>query len=541
MARIDLDQSPSRYIQIADDLKAQILAGRFGASGRLPTTRDLARTIGVNRNTVVAAYAKLEEWGLAKAHVGRGTFALPPMPDAPPENPSRVSGAGISEDPSSMHPSTRPDGLGARSRGMGRRGLSFLRSNTPWSGLFSRSMEGGHLESLAAIYSLGTMKGAISFAGSFPALELLPRAAFRSAIDKALGTRPSRSLAYGPAQGSLPLREWIAEDMTRRGMPTDPDEVLITNGSQQAIDLIARAFLDRGDLVLLENPTYSGAISTFHSFGARLAGLPMDGEGLVSGAIPSRTARGGAKLLYTIPSFQNPTAGVMSEPRRRQILEEAAAAGLLVIEDDWASDLRFEGIDPPTLRSLDPDGRVIYVSTFAKKLIPSLRIGWIAAAKPIVERLTILKQINDCCTSPLIQAALYHFCKDASLDRHLHRVRRTYRLRRDKMIAAMERHFPKPTAWSTPPGGLFLWVRLPEGVDSSAVAADAEQRGVLVSRGEPFHLDGGGQGNLRLTFASSRPSEIDAGVRRLGSLLREHASSAKHRPRSARREAVPLV
>lgn len=554
MATLDLDQSRARYVRIAEDLKTQILAGRFGPEGRLPTTRDLARTLRVNRNTVIAAYAKLAEWGFARAHVGRGTFAVRPasvpgkagkagpggtLLDLRPER----TGEGIARP---LVPSVEAVGPDPVPRTSGRAGTRrpspvFLRSSAPWTGLFSRPLESGNLESLAAIYSVETVKGAISFAGSFPALELLPQAAFRNALDKVLSGRTPRALAYGPAQGSLVLREWIAQDMTERGIRTEADEILITNGSQQAIDLIARAFVDPGNLVLLENPTYSGAISTFHSFGARLAGLPLDGEGLVTGAIPRLAARGGAKLLYTIPSFQNPTTGILTAPRRRQILEEAAAAGLLVVEDDWASGLRFEGEDPPTLRALDPDGRVIYISTFAKKLIPSLRIGWIAAARPIVERLTVLKQINDCCTSPLFQAALHRFCRDGDLDQHLRRVRGVYRARRDRMIAAMERRFPSAAAWSVPPGGLFLWVRLPEGVDSGSVAAEAEPLGVLVSRGEPFHLDGGGRRHLRLTFASSRPSEIDEGVRRLGALLHKHAAAAGRRPAAARREAVPLV
>lgn len=512
MARIDLDQSPtSRYQQIAEDLRARIEKAEFGPSGRLPTTRDLARRLGVNRNTVVAAYAKLQEWGVVRPHVGRGTFAVP---------------AGDLEGTAPMPATAR---------------TAAVRPSSPWSGLFARTLDGRKVASLSALDPTGTRRGGISFAGSFPAPDLLPAPALSRALARVLTTGPARALAYGPAQGFAPLREWIAEDMTRRGMPTRADEVLITNGSQQAIDLVARAFTDPGDVVLLENPTYSGAISAFQSHGARLSGLPLDSEGIVPGVIGAHAVRGAAKILYVTPTFQNPTTGVLSTPRRRALLEEAAAANLLIVEDDWAAELRFEGEDPPTLRALDRDGRVIYLSTFAKKLIPALRIGWIAAPRPIIEKLVVLKQISDCCTSPLMQAALDAFLRDGGLTRHLPRVRAAYRRRRDTMIAALGKHFPARTSWTRPAGGLFLWVRLPEGADTAALFADAEKAGVHITRGDPFQLDDEGPACLRLTFASCRPSEIDRGIRALGAMLKKQLAAAGRRPASAPREAVPLV
>ena len=305
--------------------------------------------------------------------------------------------------------------------------------------------------------------------------------------------------------------------------------------------MVARAFTDPGDVVLLENPTYSGAISAFQSHGARLAGLPLDAEGIVPGAIAAPAGRGAAKILYTTPSFQNPTTAVLSTPRRRALLEEAAAANLLVVEDDWSAGLRFDGDDPPTLRALDREGRVIYLSTFAKKLIPALRIGWIAAPRPVIEKLVVLKQISDCCTSPLMQAALEAFLREGGLARHLPRVRAAYRRRRDAMIAALGKHFPPRTSWTRPAGGLFLWVRLPEGADTAALHADAEKAAVHITRGDPFQLDGGGPACLRLTFASCRPSEIDRGIRILGAILKKQLAAAGRRPASAPREAVPLV
>ena len=511
-------------MRIAEALRDAILAGEFDRGLPLPTTRELSRRLDVNRNTIVAAYRKLEEWGLARAHVGRGTFA------ATREERERRA----AREP-------RPVRTGAASRPNGASPEATSPASAPWTGVFSRSLEGGAAANFAATYSVETAPGTISFAGSFPAPDLLPAGSFRRALGRALGEDPRKVLCYGAAQGHLPLRRWIAEDMTRSGMPTAPEEILVTNGSQQAIDLIARAFTDPGDLVLLENPTYTGAISTFRSFGARLAGLPLDEEGVVPGAVSGAAARRGGKLLYVTPTFQNPTSAVLSPARRERLLSEAAGARLLVVEDDWASGLRFEGADLPTLRSLDREGRVIYLSTFAKKSLPGLRVGWIAAARPIIERLVALKQINDCCTSPLVQAALEEFCRAGALGRHLPKVRAAYRLRRDLMLAAIERWFPKGARATRPEGGLFLWVRLPDGVDAQALAADAERQGVLVSRGEIFHLDGGGRGSLRLTFASSRPDEIDRGIRRLGAVMKKQLAAGARRGAKPAREALPLM
>lgn len=515
---------------MAEALREAILQGTFDGGLRLPTTRELCRRLGVNRNTIVAAYRKLEEWNLARPHVGRGTFVATP-----------AEREGRSAEHGTEHTAARPPaGPVSPQRDAGRARIP-PRGPSPWMGTFSRALDGRALASLAATYSVDAAPGSISFAGSFPAPDLLPVDEFRRALGRALRLEPRKTLTYGAAQGYGPLREWIAGEMSRSGMPTSPDEVLITNGSQQAIDLIARAFTDPGDLVLLENPTYSGAISSFQSFGARIAGLPLDAEGVMAGTIGGAAARGGGKLLYATPSFQNPTSSVLSLARRRTLLAEAASANLLVIEDDWASGLRFEGEDHPTLRALDEDGRVIYLSTFAKKSLPGLRIGWIAAARPIIDRLVILKQISDCCTSPLVQSALAEFCRSGALGRHLPMVRAAYRLRRDRMLAAMKRNFPAGAAGTRPEGGLFLWVRLPEEIDASALAAEAESRGVLVSSGELFHLDGEGRGFLRLTFATAQPEEIDQGIRVLGSIMKKQSAGRTGRPARAAREAVPLV
>ena len=529
MDSIDLGQSEqsSVYLKIARSLRDRIERGEFGQSGRLPTTRDLCRRLGVNRNTIVAAYRKLEEWGMARPHVGRGTFAIPAA--------DRVRAAAPEQMPSPLPAGEERSSVTARSS------ASPAGTSAPWTGVFSRALEGRAIANLAATYTVDAAAGSISFAGSFPAPDLMPVDAFRRSMIKALKREPLRAFSYGAAQGHPALRHWIADEMTRSGMPTTAEEILVTNGSQQAIDLIARAFTDPGDLVLLENPTYSGAISVFQSYGARLAALPLDEEGVLPGSVSGPASRGGGKLLYVTPSFQNPTSAVMSEQRRRDLLQAAADANLLVVEDDWAFGLRFEDPGPASLRSLSRDGRVIYLSTFAKKSLPGLRVGWIAAARPVIEKLSALKQINDCCTSPLVQASLAEFCRSGALASHLPRVREAYRIRRDRMITAIQRWFPKDAVFTRPPGGLFLWVRVPEEIDLAGAIVDAERRGVLVSRGELFHVDGGGRNTMRLTFASSRPEDIDEGIRILGAAMKKHIASGSRRAGASEREVLPLV
>ena len=517
MGRLGLDQSTdrARYIRIAGEIRGRILRGEIPEGQRLPTTRAMARRTKVNRNTVVAAYHKLAEWGFARSHVGRGTFAVRPAEPSPERRPE---------------PAPEPASPRLPARG-----------TPPWEGAFSRALGGRRGASVPAVPARTGSARAISLAGSFPASDLLPARGLLAALEATVREGASEVLAYTPALGYPPLREWIAGDMSRRGIPAVPEEILITNGSQQAIDLIARALVDPGDTVLIENPTYTGAISVFESVGARLSGLPLDEEGIAPGAVARAAARGRAKLLYATPTLHNPTTASLSLPRRRALLEEASEAGLLVIEDDWAGGLRFEGDDPPTLRALDSESRVIYLSTFAKKLIPGLRIGWIAAAREVVERLAVLKQISDCCSSALVQAALVEFCRTGDLDRHLRRIRAAYLTRRDRMLAALRRHAPARVTWSEPAGGLFLWVRLPAGVDTAAIQAEAEARGVLISVGDPFYIEGRGPASLRITFASARPAEIDRGIQILGTILKKQLSAADRRRTGAALGAVPLV
>jgi DNA-binding transcriptional MocR family regulator len=501
--QIRLESDVPVYRQIADGVRSALIDGRLQAGHRLPPTRDLARQLGVNRNTVVAAYDLLASWGLVRSHTGRGTF-LAEGPVPPTAEAVRATG------------------------------------DDTWLAAFSRAAESPNVERLLAVYRLATSAEGISFASSFPAIDLMPLERFGEAMAAALREKGAAILSYGFTGGSPGLREWIAQDMARHGSRVSTEELLVTNGSQQALDLIFRAMLDPGDPIVLEDPTFTGALSSLGSLGARMVGVPVDEEGIRPDLLALALERHRPRLVYLQPTIQNPTARTMGETRRREVLSLAARYGCAVVEDDWAGDLRFEGEELPTLHAMDGGQRVLYVSTFSKKLMPGLRIGWVAAPARVIERLVALKQIEDCGTSPLLQEALERFLRDGGLEAHLATVRPAYRERRDRMLGALARHFPPDVHWATPTGGLFLWVTLPGGLDSNELFLAARQRGVVFSRGELFHVEGGGRDTLRLTFGAVDPDQIESGVAVLGELIRERRADGSSDSRESPVEAMPI-
>ncbi len=501
---VNLDGDLPVYRQIAEGIRSAANAGKLPSGFRLPPTRDLARQLGVNRNTVIAAYDLLAAEGRIRSHTGRGTYLVAERPAA-------------AEDPARSIP-----------------------VRDPWFTAFSRSVEGPGVGGLLSAYRVAISTDGISFAGSYPDRELMPVPEFRRAMESVLREDGASLLSYGPTAGHAELREWIAGEMRRRGSRISAEGILVTNGSQQALDLVFRALLDPGDAVVVEDPTYTGALSVLHSLGARLVGVPMDDEGIRPDLLARALERHHPRVLYAQPTFQNPTTRVSSEERRREVLALAARHRCAVVEDDWAGDLRLEGESQPTLHAIDGGDHVIYVSTFSKKLLPGLRVGWVAAPAPVLERLVTLKQIEDCGTSPLIQAALHAFLREGGLTEHLLKVRPIYRERRDTMIRALERHFPKGVTSHRPAGGLFLWLTLPPGLDSSDLHVAARGRGVLFNKGDLFHVDGGGRRTLRLTYAAVPTGRIEEGIRVLGELVRERVHRGGAVPAEPA-EAVPIL
>jgi GntR family transcriptional regulator/MocR family aminotransferase len=472
------------YRQIADGVRAAALDGRLQPGHRLPPTRDLARQLGVNRNTVVSAYETLATEGWIRSHTGKGTF-LAGRPNVVPE---------ISE--------------------------QAVESDT-WFGAFSRSAQGAVVGGLQSIYKLTLAREGISFVGSYPAAELMPVEPFSRSMAKALREGETGVLVYGPTAGHPPLKETIAAGMRRKGSPATADDILITNGAQQAIELVFRTFVARGDAVIIEEPTYTGALTALGSLGARVVGIPVDEEGIRPDLLAVALERHRPRLIYVQPTFQNPTTRLMTKARRREVLSLAIRYRCPIVEDDWAGDLRFEGEGLPSLHALDGGQHVFYLGTFSKNLMPGLRVGWVAAPRPALEHLVELKRVQDCGTSPLLQAALDIFLREGGLDEHLERVRPAYRERRDRMLETLHSHFHPEIEWTRPSGGLFLWVTLPPALDGDDLFVAAQQRGVLYSRGELFHSDGSGRNTFRLTYSAASPEQIETGVKILGDLIRE--------------------
>lgn len=496
--QIDWESPTPVYRQIAEQIRDAAVRAPAGPAKKLPPTRELARRLGVNRNTVVAAYDMLASEGWTESQTGRGTFLL-----------SR------------------------RSAVDGERGGR-------WFTAFSRTVAGAANGDLESIYRLATASEGISFVGSYPSGELMPVEAFRRAMTRALVDSGPASLSYGPSTGDPALRETVAAAMRDKGSEVRAEELLITNGAQQALDLVFRTFLDPGDTIITEEPTYTGALSAAAALGARVIGVPVDGEGMRTDLLEGALEHHRPRLLYVQPTFQNPTAAVMSEARRAELLALTRRHRCPVVEDDWAGDLRFEGADLPSLHALDGERHVIHVGTYSKKLMPGIRVGWAAAPTEVLEKMTGLKRIQDCGTSPLLQAALHNFLQEGGLERHLDRVRPAYRARRDRMIAALERHFPGEARWNRPTGGLFVWVTLPEHFDGNELFIAARRAGVLYSKGDWFHSDGSGRNTFRLTYSAASPEQIDEGVEALGKLIRERRSDPADPRMQATGEALPI-
>jgi GntR family transcriptional regulator/MocR family aminotransferase len=325
---------------------------------------------------------------------------------------------------------------------------------------------------------------------------------------------------YGEIAGYRPLRATLAQVLASQGIQTGPGNILITAGSQQALSLVASLILPPGSGVVVERPTYAGALDVFRSRGLHIYTVGLDEDGMDVDELEDILARHKPGLIYTIPNFHNPTGACLSGQRRRQLISLAGRHDVPILEDDYVGDIRYEGRAQPTLKSLDSDGRVIYMSTFSKMLIPGLRVGFVVADGPVYAHLLRSKRCHDLATCNLIQRALKDYVSVGRYGAHLQRSCTLYRRRRDAMHEALERHLPPGCSWVRPKGGLFVWLRLPDGVKSSELLPRACERGVVFAPGGNFHLDPSqGEGFMRLNFASNTEEVIREGIRRLGAAM----------------------
>lgn len=358
--------------------------------------------------------------------------------------------------------------------------------------------------------------GVISFAGGLPAPELFPVEEIRLAADRVLTRFGTQALQYGLSMGYGPLREFIAERLSATGgTQLTADNIVITSGSQQGLDIVGRAFIERGDHVVCSRPTYLGALQAFNFYGVKYALMDMDDHGMMVEKLDPVIEKYNPRFIYVVPNFQNPTGITMSEERRRLLVQKAQKYSLPIIDDNPYGELRYSGQSAPSIKQIGGQA-VVQLGTFSKTISPGLRIAWLAASRQLMGMFERVKQSTDLHTNHFCQYLIYEFVQDGALDRHIERIKTAYHERRDAMLRAMKEFFPDTITWTKPEGGLFLWARLPEGTDATALLPKAIEEKVAYVPGKPFHPDGSGISTFRLNFSNASLENIHEGIKRLG-------------------------
>jgi len=363
----------------------------------------------------------------------------------------------------------------------------------------------------------------ISFAGGLPAPELFPVQEIKEVSRIVLEEEGAKALQYTTTEGYAPLRQWIANRMnTRLGTQFEHEDILITHGSQQALDLSGKVFLDEGDVVLCESPTYLAAISAFRAYGCEFVEVPTDNDGMIMEELErilETTQR--VKIIYMIPDFQNPTGRSWSLERREQLAKAAIKHQVMIIEDNPYGELRFEGKDLPSVKSFDQIGCVLCLGTFSKTFCPGYRIGWIAGDKRIIDKYVLVKQGTDLQCNTLAQMEIAKYLELYDIDEHIAKIREVYRRRRDLALQTMEEEFPEGVTFTRPQGGLFAWVELPVGVNAREVLVESLKKKVAFVPGGSFFANGGKENTLRINFSNMSEEKIIEGIRLLGEILRQ--------------------
>jgi 2-aminoadipate transaminase len=383
---------------------------------------------------------------------------------------------------------------------------------------FANRMSGVRASAVREILKVTEQPDVISFAGGLPAPELFPVDDVLAATEHVLRETGSAALQYSTTEGFAPLREQLAAISQARGIACTADDILITTGSQQPLDLAGKLFIDAGECILTESPTYLAALQAFRVYQARFVAVPTDEFGLIPDALPAIIERERPRFLYTIPNFQNPTGVTLAAERRRTLYSIAAQYGLLILEDDPYGALRYAGTNIPAIKSLDTEGLVIYNSTVSKTIAPGLRIGWTVAAPEIRRRMTILKQAADIHTSTLDQRIVHRYLADCDSDAHIERIRASYGERFRLMDACLRETMPEGYVWTHPEGGMFLWVTCREGVNTQDMLSEAMAHKVVFVPGRDFFTDSSGARYMRLNFSNATPDQIRAGVARLAAV-----------------------
>ena len=401
---------------------------------------------------------------------------------------------------------------------------------TPWEHRFAQRTQRIKSSAIRELLKLTEQPDVISFAGGLPATDVFPVAEIQEAVIRVLKDGGAYSLQYGSTEGYLPLREMIARHTARYGIEISPENIMITSGSQQALDLLGKIFINRGDRIVVEAPTYLGALQAWNAYGAEYVPVPSDEDGMNTDAL-EKALRTGPKFIYALPNFQNPTGSTLSMERRTRLVELADRYGVPIIEDDPYGQLRFEGEHLPSLVVMDNKfhtnngsytGNVIYLSTFSKILAPGLRLAWVIAPEEVIRKLVLAKQGTDLNSATFNQVLAHEVGQHGFIDRHVKLICDVYRERRDVMLDVMSELMPPVVHWTHPHGGLFLWAVLPQGMNTTALFPEAVAKRVAYVPGESFYPCGGGENTMRLNFSYSRPELITEGISRLANVISLH-------------------
>lgn len=500
------------YVQLRDQLRALVHAGDLRPGDRIPASRELATLLGVHRTTVANAYAELEAEGLIQGHVGRGTFI-------------RGNGNGLKITPPA--PPVLNGSTGVR-----------------WELLFADERGEEVLSRLTA----SAPEDALSFVMARPAPDHFPIEDLQICVNAVLRREAVEVLNLGPSDGYAPLKEALLDLLRQDGIPAKDENLLITDGCQQSLDLISKAFVRPGDSVILENPAYPGAVAIFNGARARCLGVPVRTNaepgtslGIDLEALEATLAANRVKLIVLTPDFQNPTGASIPLASRRKILELAGRHQVPIVEDHIYARLHAREERVPSLKQLDRSNLVIHIDSFAKVAFPGLRVGWIVAPAPAIERLRLVKQTTDLHTDQLAQATLAEFLRRGMFARHLARMRKVYASRMNALDEALRKHMPEEVRWARPEGGMCQWLELPPGFDASELLIHAKERGVLFAPGRYFYVQGPLPNTLRLGFASLDEKQIARGVASLAELLRVEMRKRQRGVRRAERSRVALV
>jgi 2-aminoadipate transaminase len=400
---------------------------------------------------------------------------------------------------------------------------------TPWEHRYAQRTQRMKGSAIRELLKFSERPDVISFGGGMPAPEIFPVQEFQEACTRVLQNNGPQALQYSTTEGYLPLRKYLVDSMAKSGINITPDNVLITSGSQQALDLIGKIFINHGDRILVENPTYLGALQAWNAYGAEYVSVQLDDHGLNTDHL-EEALRYGPKFMYVLPNFQNPTGVSMTLERRKRLVELADHFGVPIIEDDPYGQLRYEGEDCPPVEVIDSQarnssglysGNVIYMSTFSKILAPGIRLAWIVAPQEVIQKLVMAKQGMDLNTATFNQYVAYEVAKDGFIDRYVPTIRKVYHERRDVMMDALAEHMPEGIKWTHPEGGLFIWLTVPNKLDTVELFKEAVEQKVAFVPGESFYATGGGRNTMRLNFSYCPPEKINEGIARLGNAVKK--------------------